>query len=177
MLTCSRIILLVALTAASLGRAEVASAAAPCWRPPVVGVVVDPFRAPPCTWCAGNRGLEYRVDGEVEVRAAASGRVAYAGTVVDVGYVVVELANGWRHTYGRLIDTRLDVGDLVLIGGLIGRADTNFFFGLRIDGGYADPAPFLGSIVGRPRLIPVDGSSPRPAPPPSIRCQVRRRFR
>ena len=33
--------------------------AVPCWVPPVEAPVTDPFRAPRCEWCPGNRGIEY----------------------------------------------------------------------------------------------------------------------
>lgn len=165
---------LAVVSAALLGGAVPKSAVAACWRPPVVGVVVDAYREPACRWCAGNRGLEYRVEGELAVRVAAPGRVVYAGAVAGDRYVVVELANGWRHTYGRLSSTQLQTGDVVLAHAEIGRAVHRFFFGLRIGDDYADPAPHLGSIVGRWRLIPLDGTAARPAPSPSIRCRVSR---
>ncbi len=145
--------------------------AAPCWFPPVEGTVTDPFREPPCPWCAGNRGLEFAVSDRVVVRAAASGRVEFVGSVADIGYVVVRLANGWRHTYGRVTSTSSEMGDVVLSGAVIGRASGMFFFGLRIGDDYADPAPFVGVLRGRPRLIPVDGTAARPAPPPQPKCR------
>jgi hypothetical protein len=144
--------------------------AAACWVPPVVAPVTDPYREPPCRWCAGNRGIEYRLAGNVAIRAAASGRVVFSGTVVGVHYVVIRLANGWRHTYGHLISTSIDVGDAVLAGRDIGRASDIFFFGLRISEDYRDPAPFIGVEWRRPRLVPLDGTPPRPAPPPRLRC-------
>jgi murein DD-endopeptidase MepM/ murein hydrolase activator NlpD len=144
--------------------------AATCWFPPVQGTIVDPFRAPPCEWCAGNRGLEYRVGTDVEVRAAASGRVEFAGTVVGVDYVVIRLANGWRHTYGRLTSTTLQVGDVVFADRAVGTAADTFFFSLRVGDDYADPAPYLGELRTRPRLIPTDGTPSRPAPPARPRC-------
>ena len=145
-------------------------AAAPCWFPPVVGEVVDPYREPPCRWCAGNRGIDYGIAGGVDVRAAATGRVVFVGRVVDARYVVVRLASGWRHTYGGLTSTPLVAGDVVLANGDVGRASGTFFFGLRIGDDYADPAPFLGTLRGRVRLIPIDGTPPRPAPPARPRC-------
>jgi murein DD-endopeptidase MepM/ murein hydrolase activator NlpD len=145
--------------------------AAPCWRPPVEATIVDEFRAPPCVWCAGNRGLEYAIDGATVVRAAASGRVEFVGSVARVGYVVVRLSNGWRHTYGQLRSTTLDTGDIVLAGRMIGRASDRFFFGLRIGDDYADPAPYLGVMRTRPRLVPVDATPPRPAPPARPTCR------
>jgi murein DD-endopeptidase MepM/ murein hydrolase activator NlpD len=144
--------------------------AGPCWFPPVVGVVADPFREPPCRWCAGNRGIDYRVDDDVVVRAAESGRVVFVGVVVDVRYVVIQLAGGWRHTYGQLTSTPLELGDVVLANGVIGRASGTVFFGLRIGDDYADPAPFVGTLRSRARLIPSDGTPARPAPPVRPRC-------
>jgi murein DD-endopeptidase MepM/ murein hydrolase activator NlpD len=145
--------------------------AAPCWRPPVEATIVDEFRAPPCVWCAGNRGLEYAIDGATIVRVTASGRVEFVGTVAGVRYVVVRLANGWRHTYGQLDSTALERGDVVLGGGTVGRVTDRLFFGLRIGDDYADPAPFMGVLRTRPRLVPVDASPPRAAPPAKPMCQ------
>ncbi len=144
--------------------------AAPCWRPPVEGRVVDAFRAPPCTWCAGNRGLDYEVDGNVTVSAAASGRVEFVGSVAGINYVVIRLPNGWRHTYGQLNSSRQELGDAVLAGAVIGQASGRFFFGLRIGDDYADPAPYIGVLRARPRLVPVDATPPRPAPPARPTC-------
>ena len=146
--------------------------AAPCWRPPVSGVVVDPFRAPACRWCAGNRGIEFSVERNSRVSAAGSGTVVFVGEVAETRYVVVELPGGWRHTYGRLASTRVVVGDVVVAGAEIARTTTEFLFGLRVGDEYADPAPYIGELVGRARLIPVDGSEPRAAPPARARCRV-----
>lgn len=145
--------------------------AAPCWFPPVVGAVTDPFRKPPCTWCAGNRGLEYRIAGNMIVRAAATGRVVFVGSVAGVRYVVVQLPNGWRHTYGRLASTRLELGAVVFANSALGLVADTFFFGLRIGDDYADPAPYIGVMRTRPRLVPIDATPPRPAPPARPRCR------
>jgi murein DD-endopeptidase MepM/ murein hydrolase activator NlpD len=136
----------------------------------VVATVADPYREPPCPWCAGNRGIEYRLAGDVVIRVAASGRVVFSGTVAGDHYVVVQLANGWRHTYGHLTSPTVGVGDTVLAGGDIGRASDVLFFGLRIGDDYRDPAPFLGVERRRARLVPLDGSPPRPAPSPRLQC-------
>jgi len=153
-----------------LTMASPVDAAPPCWFPPVEGTVSDPFREPPCPWCPGNRGIEFDVGDDVVVRAAASGRIEFVGSVADDRYVVVRLTNGWRHTYGQLTSTSLELGGVVLAGGVVGRASDTFFFGLRIGDDYADPAPFIGALRGSPRLIPVDGTPARPAPPPQQKC-------
>ena len=163
---------MVALGAVSALAPSVDVAAGQCWQPPVVGEVADPFRAPPCVWCAGNRGIDFALDGEVAVRAAATGRVVFAGGVARVGYVVVELANQWRQTYGQLTSRRVDRGDVVIAGELIGTATDQFFFGLRVGDDYQDPARYLEAAGGRRRLIPADGSPGRVRRTPSTRCQV-----
>lgn len=144
--------------------------AAPCWFPPVDGTVIDPFRKPACPWCAGNRGLEFVVGPDTAVRAAASGRVEFVGSVAGVLYVVVRLAGGWRHTYGHLESTSLVQGGVAVAGTHVGRASATFFFGLRIDGDYTDPAPNIGVLHSRPRLVPTDGTSRRPGAAPLPRC-------
>ena len=159
----------------SLGLAAVLAlplpaAAAPCWRPPVTGVVSDPFREPPCAYCAGNRGVEYRVGSRVLVRAVASGTVSWAGSIAGTTYVVVRHMNGWRTTYGRLVTTSMRAGDVIVAGVAVGRASSVFYFGLRTADGYVDPAPFLGALRGRPRLVPIDGRVARLAPPARWRC-------
>ena len=92
--------MVIGVAAVSIASSALAPAttvhAAPCLRPPVVGTVVDPFRAPACEWCAGNRGIEYRVGPDATVRAAATGTVTFVGSVAGTTYLVVELPNGWR---------------------------------------------------------------------------------
>lgn len=145
-------------------------AGAPCWSPPVVGRVVDPFRAPACVWCPGNRGIEYEVGRPTTVRSVAAGIVEFSGVVAGERYVVVRLPNGWRLTYGRLASAGLESGQAVLAGTVVGKVDSEFLFGLRIDGEYADPAPYLGVPTGRRRLIPLDGRPARPVPAAAPRC-------
>ena len=160
----------LALATVVAGASTPTAAATPCWFPPVVASVSDPFREPPCPWCAGNRGLEYAVSADTAVRAAASGRVVFAGTVVDVRYVVVQLRTGWRHTYGRLTSATVALGDVVRANEVVGTASGSVFFGLRIGDDYADPAPYIGVARSRPRLVPLDGTPARPAPPARLRC-------
>lgn len=165
-----RVVAAVMVAAIVVSVAPVDAVATPCWQPPVDATVRDPFRPPPCPWCAGNRGLEYDVSPATVVRSAAAGMVTFAGPVAGTLYVVVQLPNGWRLTYGRLAATRLQDGDGVLTGTRIGTTGQQFFFGMRIGDAYHDPARYLGRLVGTPRLIPLDGSAPRAAPPAEPRC-------
>ncbi len=147
-----------------------AALAAACWQAPVDGHVTDPFREPPCPYCAGNRGLEYQVGVDADVRAVEAGVVSWAGTIAGTRYVVVRHGDGWRTTYGRLTASSLRTGDPVGRRGVIGTASGSFYFGLRVGEEYRDPAPHLGQLVGRPRLIPLDGTAARLPPPPRLRC-------
>jgi murein DD-endopeptidase MepM/ murein hydrolase activator NlpD len=150
--------------------ADVVSASR-CWLPPVVGKVADPFRSPPCPFCAGNRGIEYRVRDATVVRSVASGSVTFAGLVAGTRYVVVDVGGGWRTTYGRLDSSSLSAGDRVVAGVRIGSASGLVFFGVRVGEHYVDPAPFLGRLVGEPRLVPTDATAPRPTRSTTVRCR------
>ena len=150
-----------------------AVSAAPCWRAPVVGRVTDPFRKPPCAYCAGNRGLEYAIAPSSVVRAVESGEVAWSGMIAGVRSVVVRHSNGWRATYSRLDRSDVRVGDRVATNGRIGTASWEFYFGLRDGNRYIDPSPYLRRLIGRPRLVPIDGTRSRPAPAPRLSCSSR----
>ena len=156
---------------AALTLAFVAALAPSCYLPPINSPIVDPFRAPACTYCAGNRGLEYEPAAGSVVRAATAGTVEFSGNVVRVRYVVVRQTDGLRASYGYLASTALRVGDRVTAGQRIGTTTARFFFGLRDGDTYIDPQPYLGELVGTPRLVPIDGSAPRPAPAPRLRCR------
>ena len=88
--------------------------AQPCWQPPIAAPVSDPFRAPVCQWCPGNRGIEYATRPGTTVRSVGAGTVSYAGTIAGTRYVVVRLANGWRVTYGDLASSDLRTGDVLV---------------------------------------------------------------
>lgn len=165
-----RRIVVTAITLLALLTPSGAAVAAPCWHPPVPGPVVDPYREPPCPYCAGNRGLEYRVGTNTTVRAVAAGVVTWSGSIAGTRYVVVRHANGWRATYGQLTRTARRTGDRVAARSVIGSASGSFHFGIRAGEQYRDPTPHLGALVGRARLIPIDGSTPRRPPPPRLRC-------
>jgi murein DD-endopeptidase MepM/ murein hydrolase activator NlpD len=159
-----------AVVALLLSSAGSGAAAAPCLRPPVDAPVADPFRAPACPWCPGNRGLEFAVSAGTVVRAAAAGTVTFAGVVAGVRYVVIEHADGHRATYGSLASSHLRAAQRVPAGAIVGITGASFHFGLRRGATYVDPEPHLGRWVARSRLVPTDGTPARPAPPPSLRC-------
>jgi murein DD-endopeptidase MepM/ murein hydrolase activator NlpD len=147
---------------------------ASCWMPPVDGPIVEPFRAPPCAFCPGRRGVEFGIGAGVEVRAVAAGEVTFAGSVAGTRYVVVRHADGRRATYGQLDSAAVERGHVIGAGTVVGMASGRLYFGLReadeLGGAYLDPSPFLGRLVHRPRLVPTDGSPGRPGHPPRLTC-------
>lgn len=143
----------------------------PCLAPPLDAPVTDPFRDPGCSYCAGNRGLEYRPGAGSLVSAAGDGAVSFAGSVAGTLYVVIDQGGGYRVTYGRLATISVRRGDRVTTGEVIATTTERFFFGLRLGEDYLDPAPSIGTVVSRPYLVPLDGSNRRPAPPPRLICR------
>lgn len=140
--------------------------ASTCWVPPVSAPVVDPFRPPACRWCPGNRGLEYGTGPGAPVRAVASGIVTFSGRVAGTGYVVVRHADGIRATYGGLTGPFRPQGSFVPAGAMVGLTEGTLHFGLRqdhaeADPAYLDPTPFIGRVVLRARLLPLDSTAPR----------------
>ncbi|MGD9999138.1 MAG: murein hydrolase activator EnvC [Ilumatobacteraceae bacterium] len=148
--------------------------AAPCWTPPVDAVVVDPYRAPACTYCPGNRGIEYGPRPGQPVVGVAAGTVTFAGSVAGTRYVVIEHADGLRATYGRLASVSVARGDTIRPGTRIGTTTGRFYFGLRRpepSDEPVDPTPWLGRRRFPTRLVPIDGT-PAPWPGPgTLSCR------
>ncbi len=129
--------------------------------PPVDGPIVDHFRPPACTWCAGNRGIDYAVAPGTGVRASAAGVVTFAGTVGFDLFVVVAHADGLRTTYAFLATVGIAVGDRVAQGQVVGTTGDRLHFGVRRGDEYLDPERLLAGLVVRSRLVPTDGSPAR----------------
>lgn len=106
--------------------------------------VIDPFRAPPCDRCAGNRGVELATSAGADVRAATRGVVTFAGQVGGRNYVVVRASSDRRVrvTYGGLAALAVARGDAVSTGKSLGTAADTLFFGVRVGDRHVDPAPF-----------------------------------
>jgi murein DD-endopeptidase MepM/ murein hydrolase activator NlpD len=158
----------VALAVGSAATPAAAMPVGPCLRRPVVARVVDPFRAPGCRWCPGNRGMDFATAAGTTVRAAASGNVVFAGSVAGVTWLTLSHAGDVLITYGPM--DRLDValGDAVRAGQSLGTTAGWLHFGVRIGGRYVDPAPLFEQLVHLvPRLVRLDGQIPLPA---RVRC-------
>jgi murein DD-endopeptidase MepM/ murein hydrolase activator NlpD len=133
---------------------------------PTQFAVADSFREPSCTWCAGNRGIEYVTPPQAPVHSATSGVVTYVGSVAGVVYVVVRDVNNMLVTHGRLHSTTVNVGDRVSAGFRIGSSSGGLYIGVRRLGVYLDPTTCASTAKNpnglRPRavLVPIHSHGP-----------------
>jgi hypothetical protein len=135
-----------ALAEAALRGPNAEAGAAVRYRPPVTGVVVDPFRAPATPYGPGNRGLDYAVAPLAPVRAAADGEVIFAGAVAGTLHVTIRRADGLRSSYSFLASVSVATGQVVRAGDEIGRSTEVFHFGVRDPAGtYLDPAALFAA--------------------------------
>jgi hypothetical protein len=135
----------------------------PSYLPPVDAPVVDPFRAPPGPYAAGNRGLEYGTAPGTEVYASASGVVTFAGLVAGSRHVTVLHPDGLRTTYSFLAEIAVVVGQRVAQGDVVGTSAGHLHLGARVGDAYLDPASLFGSAATQVHLVPFDdppGSGP-----------------
>ena len=130
------------------------------YEPPVDAPVVDGFRPPVTPFGPGNRGLEYASTPGTPVRAAAPGRVVFAGPVAGTLHVTVVHADGVRTSYSFLASVAVHEGDHVDTGTPLGTAGTRLFFSARVGDAYLDPAALLAAGEVHVRLVPEG-----PAPP------------
>ncbi|WP_297104490.1 murein hydrolase activator EnvC family protein [Tessaracoccus sp.] len=134
--------------------------------PPLDGQVVRTFDDV-ARFSAGHRGVDLAGSAGEVVRAAADGRVYFAGSVAGTPTVSVDHGNGWRTTY-QPVAAWVAEGDEVAAGDGLGTLRAGhcpgsacLHWGLTDGIFYADPTAYLEL---RPvRLLPSD-AEPRAAP-------------
>jgi len=128
---------------------------------PVDSVIAAPFA--PTGPYSGHFGVDYEVPMATPVTAAASGRVRFAGWVVDNLAVTIDHGGGLLTTYSYLGSVAVDVGHTVGQGQIIGwsgvaHASPGLHFSVRLRGSYQDPVRWLGcrtlDVSAGLRLVP-----------------------
>jgi murein DD-endopeptidase MepM/ murein hydrolase activator NlpD len=135
--------------------------------PPVDAPIVDHFRPPACTWCPGNRGIDYDTAPGTAVHAAAPGTVTFAGLIGGDGFVTVAHADGLRTSYAFLATIAVRSGQVVARGEVLGTTAGRLHFGVRRGSAYLDPELLFAGGRVRARLVPADGSPARSPRPPA----------
>lgn len=138
-----------------------------CLAPPVNTPVVAPFVAPACSYCAGHRTVDF-ANASTTVVAPIAGRVSFAGEVAGRRFVSVR-SGDHTVTVGGLGSLAVVAGQIVSTGQTVGRGTAlgSVTLSVRRDAGqpteeYLDPGQFLARRIGRARLVPTDGTRPRP---------------
>jgi murein DD-endopeptidase MepM/ murein hydrolase activator NlpD len=130
----------------------------PPLRLPVPGPVVRGFELPAGPFGAGHRGIDLAAPLGAAVGAPAAGRVVFAGQVAGVRWVSIEVAAGVVVTVGPLDRPLVAAGQLVPALARLGRLAAGhagrLHLGLRLDGTYVDPLPYLIGL-GPARLAPL----------------------
>ncbi len=154
------LVFLVVAAIAVQGADPAAAGDAVFYRPPVDAQVSDPFRAPRSAYGPGNRGLTYDLAPGTAVRAAAPGRVVFAGWVAGTQHVTIRHDDGLRTSYSFLESVGVRRGEEVGAGDAVGRAGPGFHFGVRDGDIYLDPALLFGVVEVRVRLVPHQEALP-----------------
>jgi murein DD-endopeptidase MepM/ murein hydrolase activator NlpD len=133
-------------------------------RPPVDGPLVRGFEELAGPFGPGHRGVDFGAVPGAPVRAPAGGRVTFAGQVAGTTWLTVEVAPAVLVTLGPLRSLGSSVGQTATTGDRLGTlasghasADPSvaaLHLGLRVDGIYVDPLPWLAGLA-RPRLAPL----------------------
>ena len=152
-----------------------------CLALPSNATVIDPFRAPECARCAGNRGIEYAVPANAVVRSGLRGEVVFVGMVAKVRYVVVRASADprVRVTYGGLADVVVSQGEELRRGdalGTMGESDARgsgdergsgdargiarLHPGVRVGDEYMDPLVVARGSAAKPRFRVTLGRGP-----------------
>jgi murein DD-endopeptidase MepM/ murein hydrolase activator NlpD len=133
---------------------------------PVTGAVVRGFDVRAGPYGPGHRGIDISAPVGAIVRAPAAGTIGFAGPVAGTTWVSVQVAPGVLVTLGPVPDPAVRAGP-VRARSPIGRVGPGhggtLHLGVRVDGVYVDPLPYL---LDRPRARLAPLLSPGGLPPP-----------
>lgn len=156
-----------------------------CLIPPVPGPVEQPFVAPVCRFCPGNRAVDYHADPGEPVVAPVSGKVRFVGSVAGVGYVTLEVAGdedprlvtvGGLRSLSSFLHQGREVGQGRRLGEAAGATVSLSLREISPTGEaiHLDPEPHLGRLRRRrARLVPLEFRRPISAAPRGV-CALTR---
>ncbi len=158
------------------------------WTWPVDGPVLRPFSVDDNPYLGGqHRGIDIGAPVGTAVRAPASGRVSFAGTVPVYGRTLtVQTADGLSVTLVHLGSTAVVKGAAIAEGDAVGTvgpsdepevAEPHVYLGIRLTTdpqGYLDPLRFLPrrDVAPVPQLVPQPAPPAAEAPPPPSAAPV-----
>jgi murein DD-endopeptidase MepM/ murein hydrolase activator NlpD len=151
----------IVVIASALLAGSAVAAPSVVYRPPVDGPIIDHFRPPACSWCPGNRGIDYAVAPGTPVRASAPGVVTFAGAIGDQRFVTVLHADGLRTSYAYLATVAVHAGQAVGHDTVVGTSGATLHFGVRRGATYLDPELLFAGWRLVARLVPTNGAPPR----------------
>lgn len=130
---------------------------------PVDGSLGERFEAPSSPYGPGHRGIDLVVAAGTLVRAAAPGRVTWAGQVGGRLFVAIEDGE-LTTTYSMLSSVLVTEGQTVETGTFIGRTgeshpgEPGLHLGVKLEGRYVDPLDLLAPLEtdGAVHLIDLD---------------------
>lgn len=141
---------------------------------PIRGPLLRRFEPPGHAYGPGHRGIDIAAPVGSPVMAAASGVVAFAGTIAGARYLSIDHPDGVRTTYSWLSVLMVERGDRVRGGAVVARTGTghpetpepHLHLGARQGGAYVDPLALLGdpSAAGVVHLAPLGSVAGRPPP-------------
>jgi murein DD-endopeptidase MepM/ murein hydrolase activator NlpD len=133
---------------------------------PVAGAVVRGFDARAGPYGPGHRGIDIAAPKGEPVRTPAAGRVLFAGPVAGTIWVSLRIAPGVLVTLGPVLDPAVTAGQVRSrspIGRVAPGHGATLHLGVRVDGVYVDPRPYLRDRP-RARLAPMLAPGGLPAP-------------
>jgi len=157
--------ILLVMAASSLGAPTSAHASGGTWLWPVTGPVIRGFDPPDSPYGSGHRGIDIAVPNGTLVVASASGIVTFAGPVGGYLFLTIDHGGGLASTYSWVSGLSVRKGAAVVAGQAIafsgnghpGDIIPSLHFGVKLNGLYVDPMPYLKSqsLTSFIRLAPL----------------------
>lgn len=140
----------------------------PLW-PPVQARVIRPFDMTRGEFKHGHRGIDLAARPGTVVTAPAPGLVRFAGRVARLGWVTIEVQPNVLVSVGPLEHISVHAGDVVGVLTPLGTVqpghNDSVHLGVRVDGLYVDPLPYLANMGTLHLALLSNGAAAGVSPP------------